>query len=263
VLIVARGGGSLEDLWGFNDELVVRAAASSAIPLISAVGHETDTTLIDHAADWRAPTPTAAAERAVPVRSELLANMSALSARHLRAMARAMQERRTRVRAAARALPRPDEILANARQRFDTAAKRLENGLKTNTDLRRREFTAWSARLNLKPLHRLVTDHTRTVERLEKQMQRCCERGLDMHRRRLDTASKLLSSLSYRSVLQRGYALVRDNARRPVHARAETHAGQDLSVEFHDGELSVRATGGGPMSSKPTKSSPGGQGSLF
>ena len=263
VLIVARGGGSLEDLWGFNDELVVRAVAASAIPLISAVGHETDTTLIDHAADWRAPTPTAAAERAVPVRSELLANLSALSARHLRAMARAMEERRTRVRAAARALPRPDEILANARQRFDTAARRLENGLKTNTDLRRREFTAWAARLNLKPLHRLVTDHARTVERLEKQMQRCWERSLDMRRSRLDTASKLLSSLSYRSVLQRGFALVRDNARRPVHARADIHAGQDLSVEFHDGEISVRAAGGGPVSSKPIKSSPGGQGSLF
>ena len=262
LIIVARGGGSLEDLWGFNDEIVVRAAAASTIPLISAVGHETDTTLIDHAADWRAPTPTAAAERAVPVRSELLANLSTLSARHLRAMVRAMEERRTHVRAAARALPRPDEILAHARQRFDTAARRLENGLRTNTDLRRKEFTAWSARLNVNPLRRLVADQAAALTRTERQMQRCWGRGLDTRRNRLAATSKLLSSLSYRSVLQRGFALVRDSAGRPVHARTETHPGQDLIVEFHDGELSVRAAGAAPAS-KAAKPTSGGQGSLF
>jgi exodeoxyribonuclease VII large subunit len=178
-------------------------------------------------------------------------------------MARAMDERRTRVRAAARALPRPDEIMANARQRFDTSAKRLENGLKSNIDLRRGEFTAWSARLNLKPLRRLAGDHSKAIERLEKQMRRCWSRGLDTRRSRLDTASKLLASLSYHSVLQRGFALVRDTARQPVHARAETHMGQDLTVEFHDGEISVRAAGAGSPPAKPAKSTPGGQGSLF
>jgi exodeoxyribonuclease VII large subunit len=263
VLIVARGGGSLEDLWGFNDEAVVRAAAASAIPLISAVGHETDTTLIDHASDWRAPTPTAAAERAVPVRSECLAGLSTLSARHLRAMTRAMEERRTRVRAASRALPRPDEILATARQRFDTAARRLENGLKTNTEIRRHKLINCSARLNRDQLRRLVADHARSVLRLEKQMQRCWSRGLDMRRNRLASSAKLLSSLSYRSVLQRGFALVRDSARTPIHAKAETHAGQDLIVEFHDGEVPVRATGADASPAKPTKSSSGGQGTLF
>jgi exodeoxyribonuclease VII large subunit len=178
-------------------------------------------------------------------------------------MSRAMDERRTRVRAAARALPRPDDILALARQRFDTAAKRLENGLKTNTDVRRREFIAWSARLNPVPLRRLVIDQSNALMRLEKQMQRCWSRGLDLRRNRLASTAKLLSSLSYRSVLQRGFALVRDSARTPIHAKAETHAGQDLFVEFHDGEVPVRATGASASPAKPTKSSSGGQGTLF
>src|SRR5438128_7213241 len=119
LLIVARGGGSLEDLWSFNEEIVVRAVAESIIPLISAVGHETDWTLIDHVADERAPTPTAAAERAVPVRADLVSQIASLAARHNRGLRRLMAERRTRIRAAARALPRPDDILALARQRFD------------------------------------------------------------------------------------------------------------------------------------------------
>ncbi len=129
VLIVARGGGSLEDLWGFNEEIVVRAAAESRIPLISAVGHETDTTLIDHAADLRAPTPTAAAELAVPVRLDLLATVEALSARLLRAVAQGVDRRGQRLRDLGRALPRPEALVATPRQRLDTAAMRLSSGL--------------------------------------------------------------------------------------------------------------------------------------
>ena len=125
VIIVARGGGSLEDLWGFNEEIVVRAVAASAIPVISAVGHETDTTLIDYAADLRAPTPTAAAEMAVPVRADLVAELARLHARMQGGLRRCMEERETRVKSAARALPRPDELLALVRQRFDSASGRL------------------------------------------------------------------------------------------------------------------------------------------
>ncbi|MEM7211110.1 MAG: exodeoxyribonuclease VII large subunit [Pseudomonadota bacterium] len=125
VLIVARGGGSVEDLWGFNEESVVRAVAECAIPVISAVGHETDTTLIDHAADIRAPTPTAAAELAVPVRGELAAQVADFQARRLRAMSGALERSRQRLSDIARALPRPDQILAERRQRLDLAAARL------------------------------------------------------------------------------------------------------------------------------------------
>jgi exodeoxyribonuclease VII large subunit len=125
VLIVARGGGSLEDLWGFNEEIVVRAAAASDIPLISAVGHETDTTLIDYAADLRAPTPTAAAELAVPVRLELLATLEALGARLLRGTVQGVTTRGQRLRDLGRALPRLEALLATPRQRLDGAGTRL------------------------------------------------------------------------------------------------------------------------------------------
>lgn len=124
VIIVARGGGSLEDLWGFNEEIVVRAAAASAIPLIAAIGHETDWTLIDHVADLRAPTPTGAAEKAVPVRLDLVANLADLARRHVGAMSRASERRRGDLRALARALPAPDDLLAPARQRLDRAGER-------------------------------------------------------------------------------------------------------------------------------------------
>lgn len=125
LLIVARGGGSVEDLWGFNEEIVVRAAAESAIPLISAVGHETDTTLIDHAADRRAPTPTAAAEIAVPVRAELLAGLAESGARLARSGARAVETRRQRLADLARALPRPADLVDRRQQRLDDVGARL------------------------------------------------------------------------------------------------------------------------------------------
>jgi len=130
LIIVARGGGSLEDLWGFNEESVVRAAAESAIPLISAVGHETDTTLIDHAADHRAPTPTAAAERAVPVRMDLLNWLGAQEGNLARGMTQALSGRRQRLADLSRALPRPESLLAAARQRLDLATAGLAPALR-------------------------------------------------------------------------------------------------------------------------------------
>src|SRR4029077_2515561 len=147
LLIVARGGGSIEDLWSFNEEIVVRAAADSLIPLISAVGHETDVTLIDFVADRRAPTPTAAAEMAVPVRLELIDRIDSLARRSLSARARGHDHRRTELRAAARALPSAEMLLALPRQRLDGSADRLPRALIANAHVHHRAYSGIAGRL--------------------------------------------------------------------------------------------------------------------
>jgi exodeoxyribonuclease VII large subunit len=161
VLIVARGGGSLEDLWGFNDEALARAVAASRIPVISAVGHETDWTLIDFVADMRAPTPTGAAEMAVPVRAELEASLASLGARLGACATRGMDRRRQALRAAARALPAPDQLLALPRRRFDEAVSRLSRGLIVNTERKRARLGA--VRLSPAVLMRRVVEGGRRI----------------------------------------------------------------------------------------------------
>ncbi|MEL6235582.1 MAG: exodeoxyribonuclease VII large subunit [Pseudomonadota bacterium] len=162
VLIVARGGGSVEDLWGFNEEAVVRAAADSAIPLISAVGHETDTTLIDLAADLRAPTPTAAAELAVPVRLDLMAALAGLEERRRSGLARGLSDRRRRLRDLGRLLPRPETILAERVQRLDEFAQRLPRGLTAALQARRLAFERRAGRFGPQ-LMRWVVDQRRAM----------------------------------------------------------------------------------------------------
>ncbi len=156
LLIVARGGGSLEDLWGFNEEVVVRAAAASDIPLISAVGHETDTTLIDFAADMRAPTPTAAAEMAVPVRLDLLAGLDGLGARLSRALAQGVLLRGQRLRDLARALPRPDTLLTVPIQRLDTATGRLSGALSIAVSKKRAVYERSAGRVAPQTLRAMI-----------------------------------------------------------------------------------------------------------
>ena len=164
VLIVARGGGSLEDLWGFNDEMVVRAAAASAIPLISAVGHETDWTLIDLAADARAPTPTKAAEWAVPRYSELLEQTGKLGLRLGIAARRALDGMRAHLRAAVRGLPRRGDLLALPRQRFDAVDRRLGRALLANTRAHGTRLARCTSRLQPRLLEARLA---RTRDRLD------------------------------------------------------------------------------------------------
>src|SRR5579864_7840535 len=163
LLIVARGGGSLEDLMAFNEEVVVRAAATSAIPLISAVGHETDTTLIDYASDRRAPTPSAAAEMAVPVRLDLLAELDGKAVRLVGGLSRFLGERRTLVAGLARGLPDPRSILDSARQRLDDRAERLLVGFRQAIALRRHRLESAGGRLSDATLQNAVD---RAQERL-------------------------------------------------------------------------------------------------
>ncbi|MFA7413144.1 MAG: exodeoxyribonuclease VII large subunit [Rhizobium sp.] len=322
VLIVARGGGSLEDLWSFNDEAVVRAAAASAIPLISAVGHETDWTLIDYAADVRAPTPTGAAEMAVPVKADLEAQIANLAARLSGATSRQMDLRRQGLRALARALPSLDQLLALPRRRFDEAAIALGRSLELNTMNKRQSFERAASRLGPDMLARRIVERRqhlseraamaeriveRMVERLKTRlgrydaaltavpsrlqsqtgrardrlaslMLRADSAVIGEARRRRQTISahdRMLQSLSYKNVLMRGYAVIRDAGDRPVSRAAALGQGVEIGIEFADGRVSaVTGEGGGtppgPVASqkpsaKPAKKAdpPAGQGSLF
>jgi exodeoxyribonuclease VII large subunit len=239
VIIVARGGGSLEDLWGFNEEAVVRAVAASGIPVISAVGHETDTTLIDFASDLRAPTPTAAAEKAVPVRADLVAELAS-HARLQGASRRTLDERHTRVKSASRALPRPDELLALVRQRFDSASGRLGQALKANTREHGARLNRMAPRLTLAPMKTLIANERRSLELSERRATQALGRLVAFQRQRFDGVAKLVESLSYKSVLRRGFALVRDQKGRPVHHAADIKPWSALRLEFADGEVIVR-----------------------
>ncbi len=254
LIIVARGGGSVEDLWGFNGEAVARAAAASRIPLISAVGHETDWTLIDHAADWRAPTPTAAAEKAVPVRAELLAWTAELEGRLIRALNSAMEQRRHRLLAAARALPRPDDILALARQRLDAGAGRLDGALRAQLGKHRATYARASARLTPATLRNRLREERRKLADLAGRLRRAFANAHDKRRQRLAATARMLASLSYRSVLERGFAVVHDGSTgAPLTAAAAISPGQSLSLEFHDGHRRAHADGGpsGAQASRP------------
>jgi exodeoxyribonuclease VII large subunit len=251
LIIVARGGGSLEDLWSFNEEIVVLAAAQSMIPLISAVGHETDFTLIDFAADWRAPTPTAAAERAVPVRSELMATLGALGQRKFACWQRGLDQRRKELRLLARSLPALDQLLSAPRQRLDACSARLPRALIANAQIHHRQLTRVSAQLSPRLLmQRLERGRERTAA-LGARANRAMLTLLDQRAARLERAERLLVAFSYRDVLKRGFALVRDGGGQPLRTAASVGAGTPLDIEFADGRVGAVAQGEARMRPSP------------
>ncbi|MFT8861679.1 MAG: exodeoxyribonuclease VII large subunit [Acetobacter fabarum] len=261
VLIVARGGGSLEDLMAFNDEGVVRAAAACSIPLISAVGHETDTTLIDFASDRRAPTPTAAAEMAVPVRSELLAEIEHRAARATGALARQMQTARLRLDRAAAALPDLPGLVQTARMQLDDRARRLDVALPAL--VRRRKADLVAVERHMPAVETLLSGRrTRlavlggafvggmqhTLQRQEVRLGRCRVSPAPLmallreRRIALAGAAGQLEAVSPQAVLARGYALVTADGH-PVTKAAGLRSGQQVDLTFGDG--SCRAIIGG------------------
>ena len=264
VLIVARGGGSLEDLWSFNEEIVARAAAESGIPLVSAVGHETDFTLIDFVSDRRAPTPTAAAEMVVPVRVELLAAVGAGGARLIGAVGRFVQRLRSEVRGLARGLPSADAVLAMPRQRLDASGERLKRALRANAHLHRVQYERASGRLTPRSLRAQIGHVRDRIRSLADRSARCVEVGRERRQARLQSLMQLLNALGYHKVLERGFALVRNAAGEPLRSAAQVMVNDPLDIEFADGRVAAVATGGGaaPKKSKE-KQGKGGQGSLF
>ncbi|WP_439540810.1 exodeoxyribonuclease VII large subunit [Sphingomonas sp.] len=223
LVIVARGGGSIEDLWAFNEEPVVRAVAACRIPIISAVGHETDTTLCDFAADVRAPTPTAAAEMAVPVRADLSHHVATLALRTERCARRYHERGNERLQALVRVLPRRDALLGPQRQKADDLAARLDRGLERRVTVARGVLDRAAGALRPAVL----------------------ERKLDGLRHRLEGASKLLDAVNPDNLLQRGYVRVGAKVTGKVIASAaDARAAGALTLQFGDGTVDARVERG-------------------
>ncbi|WP_297322190.1 exodeoxyribonuclease VII large subunit [uncultured Bartonella sp.] len=298
VIIVARGGGSLEDLWGFNDEIVVRAVASSLIPVISAVGHETDWTLVDYAADVRAPTPTGAAEKAVPVKAELEAEVASLYARLLGGLSRQFDFRRQKLQSAVRGLPSVDQLLALPRRHFDEVAGRLERSLTVNCDKKRQLFRVLGRGLSPHLVVNLIGKNSQKMSHLALRLEQAfmsltirkkqdfaalqkaltprlvqgvMEKGreqsvvyqmrlqnafgliVEKKRQQLDLSARLLETVSFKSVLDRGFALVLDEDEKPVKRAGQIPDNGFLQIKFADAMVDAKVVGQNTKRIKKTK----------
>ena len=252
LIIVARGGGSVEDLWPFNDEALARTVAACSIPLISAVGHETDTTLIDFVSDRRAPTPTAAAEIATPVLAEL-AGFVADCDRRMRNCARhALERSRERLRSAERGLPRPEQLLAVASQRFDMAARGLGLGLTHNVSAHERELARAGGRLNPSLLKRPIQTRAERLAPLAPRLHSALERRLARAGERLAALEQVRRSLNPDAPLARGFARVSRADGRLVRAAAGLQLGEALILRFESDSTPV-SVGAGEASTAPKR----------
>ena len=232
LLIVARGGGSIEDLWSFNEEIVVRAAAASQIPLISAVGHETDTTLIDYASDLRAPTPTAAAELATPVAADIKAGLTDKQARLERAASRQIESAQQNLRGLQRGLLHPRELIARHQQSVDIAASSLYNGLLRRMEGASLRLATVAQRLG-SPSQRLAAVSERLLLS-GNQLDSFMTRQMEASTQRLHQASRLLDANSYQRVLDRGFALVTDTDGQAIKRSTEAAESAEIIIQFAD-----------------------------
>ena len=239
LIIVARGGGSIEDLWGFNEESVVRAAFESEIPLISAVGHETDTTLIDLASDLRAPTPTAAAEYAVPVRADLMGWLSSMEERRVRSLTSNLEIKRQRLKDLSRGLPTPADLVAMAAQRLDAVSDRLPRALSAVSNNKRTLLLQTSAGLRGRLLQNKLIERTKEMNRFVKSIEANIRLIIQRNQSSLDGLERIRQTLGYEATLRRGYTVVRNKDGKLITRLKEAEVNKELEIEFYDGKTSL------------------------
>ncbi len=238
ILIIARGGGSIEDLWGFNEENVIRAASRSSIPIISAIGHETDVTLLDYVADKRAPTPSAAAEMAVPVKRDLQANLSSLNERRLRQIISFFERQKTKINELLRLMPKIENFVSERTQYLDMMVGKLDRGIENFVNQKKLHF----ARSGIESFQPKILKND--LYRKREQVQGFSERllfttkvMLDNRKVKLLELGRLCNSLSYRKTLERGYVIVRDVRGGILHNSRDAALAEKVVIEFRDDQL--------------------------
>jgi exodeoxyribonuclease VII large subunit len=238
LLIVARGGGSLEDLWSFNEEIVVRAVFNSSIPVISAVGHETDTTLIDFVSDLRAPTPTGAAEKSVPVREELRARISELDLRLKTSFFNKMNNNKDRLNSLIRLLGKPDQIFDTKNQKLDFVFKDIENLFKTIFTEQKNKIVQYTQKLT--PPKVLINNLDSKIHLLDTRFNNYLENVITSKGTKLNSLSQLLEASSFNRVLDRGFALVMDNDGKAIKLSSEVAKNSNVKIKFADETRSAK-----------------------
>jgi exodeoxyribonuclease VII large subunit len=232
LLIVARGGGSLEDLWSFNEEIVVRSVFKSSIPVISAVGHETDTTLIDFVSDLRAPTPSAAAEKAVPVRNELIARIDELNFRFKTSFNNKLNNNKDRLNSLIKLLGKPDQIFENKTQKLDFIYRDFENLFKDIFVEKKNIITQYAQRLM--PPKVLISNLVSKQQLLETKFQNYLQNIINKKEVKLNSLDKLLEASSFNRVLDRGFSLVMNNEGKPIKLSSEAPKNANVKIKFSD-----------------------------